>query len=90
LIGCTEARIETRVLVPDVPRDLRTPCLSATRTYQGVADAALIVTDLIGDRDCANSKITATDIILTDAENAALSTQKQSWRPTTPNPRFGL
>lgn len=72
LISCSDKpQIETRVVVPVVDRELRTPFISPDRVRVGLADAALIVADLIGDRDCANAKIMATDAILTDAESRA-------------------
>jgi hypothetical protein len=64
-------------VVPYVSPELRTPCVSQTRNYQSVADAALIIVDLIEDRECANSKIAATDEILTGAESAAAAYFKQ-------------
>lgn len=73
LIGCLkpETIIETHLVVPNVPTDLRTPCISEERPRITVTDAALIVGDLVQDRDCANSKIIAIDEILTDAESRA-------------------
>jgi len=84
LTGCTAPRIETRFVVPDVPADLRAPCVSKTRPYQSVADAALIITDLLQDRACANGKILATDEILTAAERRASGPSKQSAHPPPP------
>lgn len=69
--SCAETRIETRLVVPHVPPDLRSPCLPPEREYETVADAALIFTDHVEALDCANGKIEATNRILTEAEKGA-------------------
>lgn len=55
-------------MVPEVPADLRTPCLVSPREASTLADVALILTDHVEALDCANGKIVATDVILTEAE----------------------
>lgn len=57
--------------MPDVPAELRQPCLVEPRPYETLADVALILTDHVEGLDCANGKIVATDKILTDAEAKA-------------------
>ena len=75
LTGCSDGlRVETQIVVPDVPQDLRAPCLVAPREYESLADVALILTDHVEAVDCANGKIVAIDGILTDAEAQAAST----------------
>lgn len=54
--------------MPEVPADLRTPCLVEPRDYSTLVDVALILTDHVEGLDCANGKIVAIDGILTDAE----------------------
>ncbi len=55
-------------MVPDVPTELRTPCTVEARTYDTLADVALLMADHVEGLDCANGKIVATDQILTAAE----------------------
>lgn len=69
--SCGETRVETRLVVPHVPSDLRSPCIPPEREYETVADAALIFTDHVEALDCANGKIEATNTILTKAEKEA-------------------
>lgn len=70
LTACTPP-VETVLMVPHVPADLREPCTAETRAYQTLQDAALIITDLVEIGECANKKITGTDDILTRAEALA-------------------
>ena len=58
------------IKVPEVPKNLRTPCLVDDRPYETLTDVGLILTDHVEALDCANGKIKATDKILTEAEKA--------------------
>ena len=60
------------MLVPEVGEDLRTPCLVADREYETLTDVGLILTDYVEGLGCANTKIEAIDVILTDAEARAV------------------
>lgn len=79
LCAACAPRVETQtvLVVPDVPEQLRTPCLVADR-HQGqaietVGPAIDFIVDLARDRDCANGKIRRVDTILDRAEiDAAL------------------
>lgn len=65
--SCTEVRVETRVVVPDVPAGLLEPCLAPDRPYETLADVALILADQVQALDCANGHIAGISTILADA-----------------------
>lgn len=71
MASCSAPAVETRVVVPEVPADLRAPCLVSSRDYSTLKDVALILTDHVEALDCANGKIVAIDDILTAAEAAS-------------------
>ncbi len=54
--------------MPEVPADLRAPCLVAPREAVSLTDVALLLTDYAEGLDCANGRIVAIDKILTSAE----------------------
>jgi hypothetical protein len=49
---------------------LRQPCEAGERDYQTLRDVALILTDHVEALDCANGRIAAIDVILTEYEAA--------------------
>jgi hypothetical protein len=63
------------MVVPDVPAELRQPCVAPERPYETLADVALILTDQVEALDCANGRIGAIDTILTEAESATRAAQ---------------
>ena len=70
--ACSPAsRVETVTVVPEVPADLRAPCVVEPRVYETLADVALILSDHVEGLDCANGRIVAIDVILTKAEKEA-------------------
>jgi hypothetical protein len=71
MASCSAPPVETRVVVPEVPADLRAPCLVAARDYATLKDVALILTDHVEALDCANGRLAAIDEILTAAEAKA-------------------
>lgn len=72
--SCTVPRVETRVVMPNVPAGLRQPCLAPDRPYETLADVALILSDQVQALDCANGHIAGIDTILTEAEASVKGT----------------
>lgn len=68
IAGCGTPRIETQVVIPHVPADLRTPCEISDRKVKTVNELAALATEHLRSAECANSKIVAIDDILTKAE----------------------
>lgn len=71
LAGCLNpnVRIEYVPVVPDVPKELRTPVALPDRELTGLASVGVILADAIEAVDTANGRIIATDCILTAAED---------------------
>lgn len=63
--------METQVIVPNVPADLRAPCPISDRRAETLRDLAILATEHLGAAQCANGRIEAMDEILTDAEARA-------------------
>lgn len=63
--------METVLVVPEVPKALRTPVDVAPRTAESLADVGLILTDHVEALEEANGKIVAIDEILAAAEEKA-------------------
>ena len=61
---------QTELVGPRVPSELRQPCEAGARDYQTLRDVALILTDHVEALDCANGRIAAIDVILTEYEEA--------------------
>jgi hypothetical protein len=59
---------QTELIVPDVPKDLRTPVEVAPRSVDTLGDVGLILTDFVEGLDTANGRIVASDCILSKAE----------------------
>lgn len=72
LTGCSSAAPTRELVVPEVPADLRAPCLVAPREAVSLTDVAIILTDYAEGLDCANGRIAAIDGILTAAEASGL------------------
>lgn len=53
---------------PEVPAELRRPCLVEKRETTTLRDVALILTDHVEALDCANGRILAIDAVLVDFE----------------------
>ena len=71
-------QVQTRLIVPAVPADLRTPVTVAERPVETLGDIGLVLTDHVRALDAANGKIVAVDCILGQAEDAAKEiTQRQ-------------
>lgn len=70
ILAACSPRPETVLAVPEVPGDLRTPCLVEPRPAETLVDVGAILTDHVEALDCANGKIVAIDAILTEAEGA--------------------
>ncbi|MEM6738930.1 MAG: hypothetical protein AAF646_02370 [Pseudomonadota bacterium] len=68
--GCAT---ETRIIVPDVPEELRTPVPVPDRDPTNVRELTLLAAEAISSTQAANGKITAIDEILDDAEERAES-----------------
>ena len=62
------ARVETRLVAPEVPAPLRQICAVAAAPATTLADVARLLTDHVAALDCANGRITAIDTILTAFE----------------------
>lgn len=65
--ACSE-RVE--FVGPTVPLELRQPCEIPDREVVGLRDVALLLTDYAETADCANGRIAAIDVILTEYEAA--------------------
>ena len=69
MTSCAPApRVEVRLVVPEVPAELRTPEVVPAREAATLKDVALLLTDYAEALDGANGKIVAIDGILTAAE----------------------
>lgn len=67
LTGCS---MQTELVGPSVPTELRQPCEVEARAYETLRDVALILTDHVEGLECANGRIVAIDAILTEYEAA--------------------
>ena len=70
LSACDET-IQTKIAIPYVPADLRTPVQISDRKAKTLRDLTLLATEHLNSAQAANSKIIATDKILTAAEDRA-------------------
>lgn len=64
-------KIETQFILPDIPPDLRQPVPVPVRQVGGLRDVAILYSDTREALDVANTRITATDCILTAAARGA-------------------
>jgi len=71
LTACGDPQIETRLIVPKVSADLRTPVPISDRRAATLRDLSLLATEHLVAAQSANAKIVATDAILTCAEAQA-------------------
>jgi hypothetical protein len=77
LASCTDqqpVRTVTKLIVPDVPKELREPVPVPARQVTTLADVGVVLADHVEALDAANGRITATDCILKDAEAKAAGT----------------
>ena len=63
--------MQVRLIVPDVPQELRTPVEVPARQVETLADVGVVLADHVEALDTANGRITATDCILKEAEAKA-------------------
>lgn len=68
---CAGCATETRIIVPDVPEELRTPVPVPDRDPTNVRELALLAAEAITAVQAANSKIAAIDEILTQDKDLA-------------------
>lgn len=68
LTACSEPTPDTVFVVPAVSVELRTPCPISQRQARTNRDLAILATEHRSTAGCANEKIEAIDLILTDAE----------------------
>lgn len=68
LAACGDQEPATRIVLPDVPKTLRTPVQVPDREAQTLRDVGLILTDHVEALGKANGRIVAIDKILTQAE----------------------
>ena len=61
---------QTELVGPTVPAELRQTCKASGREVDTLRDVALILTDYVEALDCANGRIAAIDVILTEYEAA--------------------
>ncbi|MGB1388641.1 MAG: hypothetical protein ACPG61_07115 [Paracoccaceae bacterium] len=66
-------RVETRLIVPDIPADLRQPVVVPVRDVVSLGDVGLVLTDHVEALDRANGQIAAMDCIIGQVEDAAAS-----------------
>ncbi len=71
LTACGETRVETRMIVPQVSADLRTPVPISDRRAETLRDLSILATEHLVAAQSANAQIVATDAILTCAEAQA-------------------
>ena len=69
LTACAEPRTETRMVVPEVSMDLRTPVPISDRRAATLRDLSILATEHLGAAQAANAQIVAIDEILTCAES---------------------
>tara|TARA_R110002049_G_scaffold23545_10_gene83632 strand:- start:26001 stop:26285 length:285 start_codon:yes stop_codon:yes gene_type:complete len=69
LASCGKQQVEIRLIVPDVPADLRTPATITEREIVGLGDVGLVMTDLVEVNDANAGKIISIDCILGQAED---------------------
>ena len=69
--SCGAQQVETRLIVPDIPPDLRIPAKVEEREANTLADVGLIVADLVEVNDANTGKIIAIDCIMGQAEDKA-------------------
>lgn len=74
LTACDEA-IQTKIVVPEVPADLRTPVPLSERQAKTLRDLTILATEHLHSAQQANGQITAIDTILTCAEARAAGAQ---------------
>lgn len=68
LTACADPTPDTVFIVPAVSVDLRTACPVSQRQARTNRDLAVLATEHLNTAQCANEKIEAIDVILTDAE----------------------
>ena len=72
LLGaCSTVPPQPELISVYVPTELRNPCLVQLRELQGLRDVTLPLGDYVLALECANGKLEAIDVILTDAESKA-------------------
>lgn len=65
------AATQTKIVVPEVPRELREPVPISDRQAITLRDLTVLATEHLGSAQAANAKIVATDKILACAEARA-------------------
>lgn len=78
LASCGRPQAELRLIVPDVPADLRRPDVIEERPIAGLQDVGLVMADLVEVNDANAGKIVAIDCILGQAEDKAAGRQLRS------------
>ena len=78
LASCGARQVELRLIVPDVPADLRSPAVIEERPIAGLGDVGLVIADLVEVNDANAGKIVAIDCILGQAEDKAAGRQLRS------------
>ena len=68
LASCTEQASTLVPIVPVVPSELRTQVVVPERVVNSLADVGVVLADHVQALDKANGQISATDCILTRAE----------------------
>jgi hypothetical protein len=71
LTACAEPTVETRIVVPTISADLRTPVPVPARRVTTLRASTALNGELIDALTTANARITTIDTILTQAEARA-------------------
>lgn len=81
LSACVKPIPDSRILVPEVSEDLRTPVPISDRRADTLRDLSLLATEHLNSAKAANAKIVTIDQILTCAEARATGAVCQETLP---------